>query len=112
MNTTLPPDWKPAEFNPNFNADEEVEEQNTSLDRLRCVLNAFSDLTTVHGQNEEVNLRRDDLAGVFTMLRNEIESAAKRNGLIHKYVCNLWGLERIQAERILRGEVAKGMGHV
>lgn len=105
--TILPPDWKPAAFNPNFRVDEEFEEQHSQLDRLRCVLNVFSDLTSAHGDNvqrAEVSLRREDLAGVFLLLHDMVAVAADRNELMYKHVCNVWGMERLQAERELRGE--------
>lgn len=105
--TTLPPDWKPAACNPNFSADEEFEEQNSQLDRLRCVLNVFYDLTSVSGGNIQracITLRREDLAGMFLMLRDTIAVMDDRNDLMHKHVCNLWGGERLRAERELRGD--------
>ena len=102
--TTLPPDWKPAAFNPNFSATDEFEEQHSQLDRLLCVLNVFADLTSVSGENvqrAEVTLRREDLSGVFLLLRDVVTITANRNELMHKHVCNIWGGERIQAEREL-----------
>ncbi|MDP2144413.1 MAG: hypothetical protein Q8J80_09835 [Gallionella sp.] len=109
MNTKikLPPDWKPAAFNPGFNADDEFDEQHSQLDRLRCVLNVFSDLASTSGddcQRATVQLRREDLAGVFLMLRDAVTVTADRNVLMHKHVCNKWGWERLQAERELKGE--------
>lgn len=107
MNATLPPDWKPAAFNPNFSADDEFEEQNSQFERLLCVLNVFSDLASVSGDNIQracVTLRREDLAGMFLMLRDVITVTANRNDLMHKHICNKWGGERLQTEREMRGE--------
>lgn len=104
---TLPPDWKPAAFNPDFRVTDEFDEQHSQLDRLRCVLNVFSDLASAHGDNvqrAEVTLRREDLSGVFLLLRDAVAVAADRNELMHKHVCNVWGWERLQAERELNGE--------
>jgi hypothetical protein len=107
--TTLPPDWKPAAFNPNFNATDEFEEQQYQLDRLRCVLNVLSDLASASGddcQRATVQLRREDLAGVFLLLRDTVAVTAERNELTHKHVCNLWGWEKMQAERELNNVAA------
>lgn len=106
-NATLPPDWKPAAFNPNFSANEEFEEQHYRLNHIGCVLNVFSDLTSVHGDNiqrAEVTLRREDLAGMFQFLRDAVYDTTKRNELMHKHISNKWGMERMLAERELRGK--------
>ena len=112
--TTLPPDWKPAAFNPNFNAADEFEEQQSQLDRLRCVLNVFSDLASVSGddcQRATVQLRREDLAGVFQMMCDAVAVTAERNELTHKHVCNLLGREKMQAERELNNVAAAANEH-
>ena len=104
---TLPPDWKPAEFNPNFNADETFEEQETTLDRLRCTLGVIANLSAIGGEdfkNAEVAMFRNDLAGMFMMFEEVVFIAQTRNDLMHKHICGKWGYARILAERALRGE--------
>ena len=105
--TTSPPDWKPAAFNPNFSADEEFEEQDYRLNHIGCVLNVFSDLSSTSGdgfQQRTVQFNREDLAGMFQFLRDAVYDTAKRNELMHKHISNKWGMERLLAERELRGE--------
>lgn len=107
MNATLPPDWKPAAFNPNFDADEAFEKQDTQLDHLRSLLNVFYDITSVEGegiQRAEVTLRRQDLAKMFLLLGDVVAGLNDRNELMHKHACNKWGLERRQTGCELRGE--------
>lgn len=107
MNATLPPDWKPAAFNPNFDADKEFEEQATQFDHLRSLFNVFHDLTSVSGENiqrAEVTLRRQDLAKIFLLLSDVVTGLNDRNKLMHQHICDKWGSERWQAERELRGE--------
>lgn len=104
---TLPPDWKPATYNPNFDVSEEFEEQETRLRRLSGTLNVLSDLSITSGhdcRNDVVTLRREDLVQMFLMLREKIDDTAEHNGTMHKHVCGIWGEERIQAERELRGD--------
>lgn len=105
--TTLPPDWKPAAFNPDFKASAEFENQITSLERLRGTINVLADLSTPHGENfqrADVTFNRVDLMEMFLMLNEGLSITIKRNELMYKHVCNMWGGERLQAERELRGE--------
>ncbi len=105
--TTLPPDWKPAAFNPNFSADESFEEQETTLDRLRCTLAVIASLSGIGGEefkNVEVAIFRNDLEGMLRMFEDVVSIAQARNDLMYKHICGKWGYDRIMAERALRGE--------
>lgn len=104
---TLPPDWKPAAFNPNFSADEGFEEQQYRLNHIGCVLNVFSDLSSTSGdgfQRRTVEFNREELAGMFQFLRDAVYDTVARNELMHKHISNKWGYERMLAERELRRE--------
>lgn len=104
---TLPPDWKAADFNPDFSADDGFEEQQYRLENIRCVLNVFSDLSSPSGdgfKNRTVEFNRSELAGMFQFLRDAVGNTVERNELMHKHICNKWGCERLQVERELRGE--------
>lgn len=105
---TLPPDWKPADFNPDFSADDGFEEQHYRLDHIRCVLSVFSELSSTSGngdgfKNHTVEFNREELAGMFQFLRDAVGNTVERNELMHKHICNEWGYDRLQAERELRG---------
>lgn len=98
---TLPPDWKPANYDPNFDASAEFEELATQLDYLTRSLAVFADLCDHGAQKSTVELSCNELAGTFLMLRTGALAAAKRNENLHKHVCNLWGTERLEAQRAL-----------
>lgn len=99
--TKLPEDWKPADYNPNFDTSAEFEELGTQLDYLTRSLAVFADLCDRGTQKSTVELSCSELAGTFLMLRDGALAAAKRNDTLHKYVCNLWGMERLEAQRAL-----------
>ncbi len=104
---TLPLDWKPAAFNPNFNADEAFEDQCSALEKMVCTLNTVQDLTSAYGnevQRATVTLRREDLSGLFRLLRDVVIDVKDRNELMHKHISNKWGWERIQAEQELQSK--------
>lgn len=98
---TLPKDWKPADYNYNFDTSAEFEELGTQLDYLTRTLAVLADLCDRGTQENTVELSCSELAGTFLMLHDGAKSAAKRGNTLHKYVCNLWGLERLAAQRAL-----------
>lgn len=102
--TTLPLDWKPANYNPNFNASDEFEELGWQLDLLARSLNVFAEISNHGVKDDTVELNRNELAGMFLMLCNGVTAAAKRNDTLHKYVCNLWGQERLDAQKAIRAQ--------
>lgn len=101
---TLPMDWKPANYNQHFDTSAEFEEQGWQLDLLMRSLSVFSELSNHGAKNDTVELNCNELAGMFLMLRNGVAAAAERNDLLHKYACNLWGQERLDAQKILRAQ--------
>jgi hypothetical protein len=102
----LPPDWKPANYNPDFDVDAEFEEQGSKLDLVNKTLAVFADLTSVNGTEDfkraTVVLNREELSGLFQLLHDATIDLSARNELTHKYVCNKWGYERLLAERELQ----------
>lgn len=102
MTTKTPPkDWKPSDYNPNFDTSAEFEELGTQLDYLSRTLAVLANLCDRGAQKNTVELSCSELAGTFLMLRDGALAAAKRNDTLHKYTCNLWGLERLEAQRAL-----------